>query len=436
MLFRRSPIRKTSATSQMRYIAAAAFSVADCHRSCETSAARSHGQIELAEPVLKTSAIEAQTSGERRGAAIALLCGLALAAVMVAAYDHAKVDPTTFDLDPAMIEVAESWNGVTFTGAYPQAIGSMVAAQVGNPPADTERCKSLDILWLGNSQLHYIEDFEKGQHAAPYVLRRLLECPDTTVPLGVSLPHANLQEQYVLTRFVHRRLPIKVMIVQLSFDDLREDGLRDDFGQLLDAADRVALRNDPVGQAVMARAELQWQGREVGDENAALAGFFQKKIEDAINLKLGESWRLWADRKWLRSRLYIDLYGIRNAALGIRSTTIRPMIPDRYAANMMTLGGLLQYAASNEIRTILYVAPIRHDLASPYDQREYESWKREIGELAIAHGSKLLDFSALVPDNQWGPLTENADFNHFKAGGHELLAKALLSSVTAMGRNQ
>ena len=385
---------------------------------------------------MKTSEIEARANGERWGAAVPLLCGLALAVVGLVAYDHAKVDPTTFDLDPAMIEVAESWNGVPFTGSYPEAIQSMVAAQVGHPPAAAERCKPLDILWLGNSQLHFIEDFEKGQHTAPYMLRRLLECPDTTVPLGVSLPHANLQEQYVLTRFVRRRLPIQVVIVQLSFDDLREDGLRDDFSQLLDAADRAVLRDDPVGRAILAKAELQWQGRDLGDENAALGGFLQKKVEDAINLKLAENWRLWTDRKWLRSRLYIDLYEIRNAVLGIRSTTIRRMVPHRYAANMTALRGLLQYAASNQIRTILYVAPIRHDITSPYDQTEYESWKRDIGELARADGSKLLDFGALVTDDQWGPLSENADFNHFKAGGHELLAKALLSTVAAIGRNR
>jgi hypothetical protein len=385
---------------------------------------------------LKALAIEAQVNGERKGAAVSLLCGLALASLALVAYDRAKVDPTTFDLDPAMIEVAESWNGVTFTGSYPQAIQSMVADQTRYPPAAAERCKPLNILWLGNSQLHYIENFEKGQHAAPYMLRRLLECPDSTVPLGVSLPHANLQEHYVLARFVRRRLPIKAVIVQLSFDDLREDGLRDDFGQLLDAADRAALRRDPVGQAVLAKAELQWQGRDVGDENAALAGFLQKKLEDAVNLTLRENWRLWVDRKWLRSRLYIDLYGIRNAVLGIRSTTIRRLVPQRYAANMTALRGLLQDTASNEIRTILYVAPIRHDMTSPYDQTEYESWKRDVDELARAHGSRLLDFGALVPDDQWGPRSENADFNHFKAGGHELLAKALLSTVTAISQNQ
>jgi len=359
-----------------------------------------------------------------------------LAALALAAYDRAKVDPTTFDLDPAMIEIAESWNGVAFTASYPQAVHSMLGDQTRYPPVSTKSCNAVNILWLGNSQLHYIENFEKGQHAAPYMLRNLLECPDTTVPLGVSLPHANLQEQYMLARFVQRRLPIKAVIVQLSFDDLREDGLRDDFSELLDAADRAALRKDSVGQAILARAELQWKARDLSTDDAAIAGFLQGKLEHSINLMLGENWHLWADRKWLRSRLYVDLYRIRNVVLGVRSTTVRRLLPQRYAANMMALRGLLQDAVSNEIRTILYVAPIRQDLASPYDQTEYDSWKRDVDELARAHGSKLLDLGSLVPDNQWGPRSEDADFNHFKAGGHELLAKALLSTLTTISRSQ
>jgi hypothetical protein len=385
---------------------------------------------------LKVLATGVRAGSNEKGAAVSLLCGLLLAAVALVVYDRAKVDPTTFDLDPAMIEVAESWNGVAFTGSYPQSIQAMLDQQTSHPPAATAQCKPLDILWLGNSQLHYIENFEKGQHAAPYMLRRALECPDTTIPLAVSLPHANLQEQYTLAHLVQRRLPIKAVIVQLSFDDLREDGLREDFSRLLDAEDRAALRKNPVGEAILAKAELQWQGRDVSEENVALAGFLQKKLEDAVNQTLSENWSLWVDRKWLRSRLYIDFYGIRNAVLGIRSTTTRRLMPQRYLTNMAALRALLQEAASDEIRTILYVAPIRQDLAGPYDAAEYQSWKRAIEALARANGSTLLDLGALVPDDQWGPRSENADFNHFKAGGHELLAKALLPAVAAISQNR
>jgi hypothetical protein len=367
--------------------------------------------------------------------AIPLLAGLAMAAIALVIYDRAKVDPTTFDLDPAMFEVAETWNGITFTGTDVPSIGAMIAQQATQVPAATAACKPLHILWLGNSQLHFIENFEKGQHAAPYLLRRSLDCADTIVPMAASLPHANLQEHYVLARYAQRRLPVTALIVELSFDDLREDGLRDDFSALLTPADRAALKQNQAGTAILERAESEWSNRNTAEENPGLDGFLQKKLEDRLNSALNAHWPLWADRKWLRSRFYIDLYGLRNAALGIRSTTIRRALPQRYARNMLALRELLRAAHADRVRTLIYIAPIRQDLASPYDKTDYAAWKQQLGDLASTTGSTLLDLGALVPGDQWGPASENADFNHFKAGGHELLAAALLPFVASTYRN-
>ena len=388
------------------------------------------------EPSLTTLPNEDQRDRGGWPAVVSLLAGLAAAAAGLIAYERVKVDPTTFDLDPAMIEVAESWNGVPFTGSYPTAIKSMLDEQIRHRPADVRTpCKPANILWLGNSQLHFIENFEKGQHAAPFLLRRALDCPETTIPLGVSLPHANLQEDYVLFHIVKCRLPVSAIIIQLSFDDLREDGLRDDFGLLLGPEDRAALKNTAIGRAILTKAESQWQGRDAGD-NAALNGFLQKKLEDTVNAVLTAHWQLWADRTWLRTRLYVDLYELRNAVLGIRTTTIRKLMPPRYTANMSALGALLEEAATSGTRVIPYIAPIRQDLASPYDQSEYRSWRRDVELLASANGSRVLDLAVLVPPAEWGPASENADFNHFKAGGHRLLADALLPAVKALGSDR
>jgi hypothetical protein len=388
------------------------------------------------EPSLTTLPNEDQ--GDRGGwlAVVSLLAGLAAAAAGLIAYERVKVDPTTFDLDPAMIEVAESWNGIPFTGSYPTAIKSMLDEQIKHPPADVRPpCIPTNILWLGNSQLHFIENFEKGQHAAPFLLREALDCPETTVPLAVSLPHANLQEDYVLYHIVRRRLPVSAIIIQLSFDDLREDGLREDLGLLLEPADRTALKSSALGLGILTKAESQWQGRD-GGENAALTGFLQKKLEDSINAVLTARWQLWADRKWLRTRLYVDIYEVRNVVLGIRPTTIRKLIPQRYADNMSALGTLLQEAAASGIRVIPYIAPIRQDLVSPYDHGEYLSWKQDVARLALANGSSVLDLAALVPATEWPPASESADFNHFKVGGHKLLANALLPAVKTLGSDR
>jgi hypothetical protein len=55
------------------------------------------------------------------------------------------------------------------------------------------------VLWLGNSQLHYINYINQsraGGYVAPFWLRKASACPAATILLGVSLPNASLQEHY------------------------------------------------------------------------------------------------------------------------------------------------------------------------------------------------------------------------------------------------
>src|SRR5579862_108594 len=163
------------------------------------------------------------------GARVTLPVGLLIAAAALIAYDRQKIDPEAYALDPATVLSNEAWNNVPFTAPYIAGIRAMIDAQREHPPTGEPPCRPAFILWLGNSQLHFINQFRKGQHLAPYWLRRSLPCPDSTVPLGVSLPAANLEEHYVLAQYVERRLPISAIVLALSFNDLREDGLRDGF---------------------------------------------------------------------------------------------------------------------------------------------------------------------------------------------------------------
>lgn len=84
---------------------------------------------------------------------------------------------------------------------------------------------------LALTRVRYINQFQAGDHIAPYWLRSALDCPDVRVPLGVSLPNANLQEHYVLVKYIMRRVDVSVLLLGLVFDDLREDGLRDEFSR-------------------------------------------------------------------------------------------------------------------------------------------------------------------------------------------------------------
>jgi hypothetical protein len=330
-----------------------------------------------------------------------------------------------------MVLGREQWNGVPFTASKVRDMATVVAHERGQTHASGRAgCARQTLLWLGNSQLHFINQFQPGDRLAPYWLRRSLSCADSVVPLGFSLPNANIQEHYIIARYVAERLPIRTVLVSLVFDDLREDGLRGDFRDLLTDEFRATLKTPSVAAEIVARADTLHAVEPGEAENVGLDGFAQKRLEDGLNARLSAVWPLWADRANLRARLLTDLYWIRNTALGIKATTVRKLIPDRLDRNMRALEEMLGYLRQRGIRVVAYIAPIRQDQPLPYDAREYARWKTEVTALAQRYGADLVNLEALVPADLWGEYNEGqVDFMHFRGPGHRLLAEALLPYV-------
>jgi hypothetical protein len=377
-------------------------------------------------------------------------CGLAMAAL--ALYGSKKVDPEKFAVDATMALGREHWNGVPFTASNVRDISAVVAQERGQTHATASNvreiaavvaqerrqthasgrtaCAHHALLWLGNSQLHFINQFQRGDRLAPYWLRRSLRCAGSVVPLGFSLPNASIQEHYIIARYAAERLPIQTVLLSLVFDDLREDGLRGDFRDLLTSEFRATLKAPSVAAEIVGRADTLHAVEPAEAQNVGLEGFAQKRLEDGLNDRLSAIWPLWADRGNLRARLLTDLYGIRNTVLGIKATTIRKMIPDRYDRNMRALEEMLGYLRQRGIRVIAYIAPIRQDQPLPYDAREYARWKSEVAALAPRYGADLVNLEALVPGDLWGEYNKGqVDFMHFRGPGHRLLGEALLPYV-------
>ena len=356
----------------------------------------------------------------------------AISLSLLLAYDLRHIDAATFGLAPVTGLFGEIWDGQTFTADSVPAIAKIVAQTKANAGVETETCEPFSLLWLGNSQLHYINQFEAGDHIAPYWLRRELECPSVATPFGFSLPNANLQEHYILQRHVTRRVPIRMILLELCFDDLREEGLRPEFSVLLD--DDQLTGGEPVATEIVSRAQAQ--GRlDTSEENAGLDGFVQKGVEDGLDAALSEWWPLWSHRQALRVSVLSDLYFTRNAVLGINPTTVRKLIPARYDRNMQALEALLRDAKANGISVLAYIAPIRQDLPIPYDPVEYERWKAVVGEIATNNGARLINLETLIPADLWGSYHEDdVDFMHFRGPGHQIIARTLLPHVEAVRR--
>ena len=199
-----------------------------------------------------------------------------------------------------------------------------------------------NILWLGNSQLHDVHEYQAGEKTAPLVLFEALRSNDTGL-VAFSQPNANFQEHYVLYEYLSRRIPLTTVLIGAVFDDTREIGLRTDIAGALDNPETVsALQASKLGRQLL----LSNAGGAQRDSGGAPTGSFQQTSEAFLDDALAAHIDLWARRPNSRERVLIGLYHLRNAVFGLNPGSKRPVIPGRYHDNLAAFEAMLASASA------------------------------------------------------------------------------------------
>lgn len=294
------------------------------------------------------------------------------------------------------------------------------------------------VLWLGNSQLHAINQFTPGDTSATELLhRRLAETGDYLVTF--SEPNASLQEHLVLFAYLLPRLSPRALILPVVFDDFRESGIRRELLPALEDPQTVAaLAGSAEGRRLLGE---KTRGGESSDDFAGLRATLQERSERTLNDWLTAHWSLWADRPEARGQFFVFLYDARNTLLGIRPTTVRKLIPARFAENRAALQAIVDVAARAGVRVYLYIAPIRNDVSPPYDAREYAQFKVQLtADFLHNPDVTFADLENVVPNRYWGTKTATSlggepeyDFMHFQSAGHRFFADAMYKFLTGGG---
>ena len=290
------------------------------------------------------------------------------------------------------------------------------------------------VLWLGNSQVHAVNQLHEGETNAPPLIFNALKSNDLDL-VTFSQPNANLQEHYLLFEYLQHRLPLKVLILPAVFDDMREDGLRKEIAETLaDANTKTALEKTAIGQKIILKAESS--KAMVDQDTAGLANTLQQKVERVLNAGLEKHSQLWAARPEARGRMLGSLYVLRNTVLGIKPTSKRKMIRSRYQDNIAAMEAILASVTLKHLAVVIYIVPLRNDVDTPYVDGEYQQFKNEVQRLAERYDATFANLENLVPAHLWCSKAATSagggmelDFMHFQAGGHQLLADQLTGLV-------
>src|SRR5262249_50519467 len=127
------------------------------------------------------------------------------------------------------------------------------------------------------------------------------------------------------------------------------------------------------------------------------------------------------------------VYELRNRALGVRSSTARPVSEGAYQASMELLELSLRYAQAKGARVIVYLSPIRPIQPNPNLPAQLARFQKDIPDVCRKLNIKWLDFTDLVPEELWTvyPAGFNMpgsqpDFAHFTGPAHKQVAQSLI----------
>ena len=283
-------------------------------------------------------------------------------------------------------------------------------------------------LWLGNSQLHSINQFKKGQETATIKLHKLAKKFDEYL-LSISQPNANLQEHFLITAHLIKKIPVKHLILPIVFDDMREDGIRFSLNYLLRDKTTINLINKyKTGGNLLL---------EDKNKNKTKSKSLLDKSESYLNKKLGGIWSLWSERPDFRGNFFNFLYRLRNFVFQIDPSTTRKILPGPYLKNFQALDSIIKISKDNKIKLIIYNVPIRNDFKIPYDIKDYNNFKKSLNTIAIQNSIRFLNLENIVPNHLWGVKDPTSiskdneiDFMHFQEPGHKILSETLYSEMT------
>ena len=289
-------------------------------------------------------------------------------------------------------------------------------------------------LWLGNSQLHSINQYLRGQQNCIRFLYDSLEKNNKTV-LGISYPNANLQEFLLTLIYINNKcVKLKQIVLPVFFDDMREDKIRDDIGNA-NAVNFIKQSKDSSYFAnILSITHLfnkQSKNKTIGNEMKALDETAQEKTEKYLDSFVRSNWKVWRNRPNTRAALFNDMYELRNYLMGIKGNTKRKMIPGVYKENYEALLDIFKYCQAKNIELIVYIPPIRNDVEPPYDMKAYAGFKKEVEKDVLASHAIFMNLENLVAAKYWGTKGSTSgtgseiDFMHFQEPGHRLIADTI-----------
>ena len=288
--------------------------------------------------------------------------------------------------------------------------------------------KKNNVLLLGNSQLNGINQQKNEDFLASYYLFKNLKKKNHNL-ITFALPNGSFTEFLILFEYIISKVKIKKLVLPIVFDDLREGNIRKNISNFfVDENFRLKFANSLHKKKIIKKILTEKKTINKHDNKKTIQEYVEKKINYFLNYCCAfENKKLTGNTK-----IYHNLYRLRNSVFNIKPTSKRKMIPGFYEENVNSLQEIIELAKNNGVEIYLYIAPIRNDMEMPYFYDEYNDFKLFVENIAIINRLNFENFENIIPNNLWGTkpgtklnIKNEVDFMHFQGAGHKILSLKL-----------
>jgi hypothetical protein len=285
------------------------------------------------------------------------------------------------------------------------------------------------VIVAGMSQMYTINNFRPGDQTVAEHMDDAL-APRGVRVFGLAAPNLSHEEGLFLlaSTATDPRTKPKAFVFAVCFDKFRQADLRGNYQSFLRerpelraywraTAERYAQKY-PLASAAMRKS------LEGLDAQAAVV---DNSFEARLRRGAGRVSPLVAARTDLNTKVRLALFEARNRALGIRTSSKRPLMPSLYAMNQEFLGLMADVAKENGVELMMYVVPLNMQAETPYVDAEYAAFKAWFDGFTRERGIPAANLEQVVPREAWGTFLGGPDFKHFRGEGHRRTAQALVA---------
>lgn len=284
------------------------------------------------------------------------------------------------------------------------------------------------VALCGMSQMFCINDREPGDQTISEEMDDRLASRGVRV-YGLAAPNLCTEEAlFLLLALLERpETTPRAFLYGACFDKLRNEDLRPGYREFLRAHPALQTTWSQVVREHESRFPLAVAKlRKSVDEIQAASQQADESLEGKLRGAIGKFVPAVSARKELNGYVQHELFLMRNALLGIKPTSKRPIIRSRYETNRQLLELMMEICQKSGVQFIVYVIPLNPLSENPYIPEEYAAFKQWLQELASQRQIPFANLEDVVPSEDWGEFMGGPDFKHFRGAGHRRTASRLI----------